>query len=52
MMNPIATSILNRERNKLVHIGFSKVMSSYSRPLKVTHVPSEMILHEPETAVQ
>jgi hypothetical protein len=51
-MNLIATSVLNRERNELVHIGFSKVMSLYSRPLKVVHVLSEIILHELEIAVQ
>ena len=51
MINPIAASILNKERNKLVHIGFSKVISLYSRPLKVVYIPSKMILHEPKTAV-
>jgi hypothetical protein len=52
MMNLIATSILNRERNELVYISFNKVISPYSRLLKVAHVPSEMILHKLETAVQ
>jgi len=50
-MNLIATSVLNRERNKLVYIGFSKVISPYSRPLKVVHVLSEIILYKLEIVV-